>query len=101
MLAELQPLTEMLDAFFGEARELLQDLSKEQLNWRPLQGETREEMTSSLYGLALHTAFVAINGAAKAGGRRPDTYPEMTRGNSGIESKGESPERARQLLEKA
>jgi hypothetical protein len=49
MLAELQPLTEMLDAFFKEAEQLLQGLNKEQLNRRPLQGETREEITSSLF----------------------------------------------------
>ena len=101
MVHELQSLVEMLDAFFVEAQQLLTGLSSEQLNWRPTQSEAREEMTSSLYGLALHMALVAIRGAARAGGRVPGEYPELSQGNSGIESRGESPEHAIQLLEEA
>lgn len=101
MLAELQPLVEMLDAWFTEARELLKDLSKQQLNWRPIAGTAREETTSSLYGLALHLSFVALNGANRAGGRAPDVYPEMANGNNGIDTQGENAERALQILTEA
>lgn len=101
MLIELQPLLEMLDTYFAEAQGLLKDLSREQLNWRPIQENTREEMTSSLYGLALHIALVAINGAARAAGRSPVFYPEAQQGNNGIECEGESAERALQLLMEA
>ena len=101
MLTEMETLIEMLDAYFGQAKNLLQDLSREQLNWRPIQGETRSEMTSSLYGLALHLSFVAMRGAANVGGLQLDEYPEMAQGNNGIDAQGENPQRAIQLLEEA
>lgn len=101
MLNEMQILIGMLDAYFAEAQALLKDLSKEQLNWRPVQGETREEMSSSLYGLALHMAFVAMRGAANVGGRTLENYPEMREGNNGITALAESAERATQLLDNA
>lgn len=101
MLTELETLVEMLDAYFGQAQTLLQDLNREQLNWRPIEGETRAEMTSTLYGLALHLSFVAMRGAANVGGLHLDEYPEMAQGNNGIDTQGESPQRAIQLLEEA
>lgn len=101
MLAELQPLTEMLDAAFEKAQELLKGLNQQQLNWRPIEGATREEMTSSLYGLALHLSFVALNGANRIIGRAPDIYPEAEQGNNGIQAHGESAARALQVLVEA
>ncbi len=101
MLAELQVFTDLLNSWFSEAQRLLQDLSTEQLNWRPLVGETREQMSSSLYGLALHTSFVAMRGAANAGNRTLENYPELVQGNNGIESISEGAERALALLEEA
>ena len=101
MINEMHSLIEMLDAYFSEAQSLIRALSKKQLNWRPIEGETREEMSSSLYGLALHIAFVAMRGAANVGGRSLENYPEMHKGNNGLAAQAESSERAEQLLEQA
>jgi hypothetical protein len=96
MLAELQPLIEMLDRAFDEAEKLLQDLNSAQLNWHPLESATRSEMTSSLYGLALHLSFVAIKGASRVLGQIPDlaAFPEAAQGNNGIDSPGDGADHA-------
>lgn len=103
MISEMQTLMELLDSAFAEARSLLQDLSIEQLNWRPMTGESRAEWTSSLYGLTLHLAFVAIKGANRVMGQAAnlDAYPEASEGNNGIARQGSEVERALQVLEKA
>lgn len=48
MVSEMHTLMELLDNAFEEAQSLLQNLSIEQLNWRPITGESRAEMISSV-----------------------------------------------------
>jgi len=77
MQAEFIPLWDLLEHYFGEARKLLEGLSTEKLNWKPLAGDSQSEATNSLYGLALHIAFVSMQIAAKAVGQAPLDYPEI------------------------
>ena len=101
MLAELKPLMELLDAFFEETKELLDGLNVDQLNWRPISGDDSGEATNSLYGLALHISFVAMRGASNAARRIMPEYPEMNSGNNAVSTRGESAERAIQILNEA
>ncbi len=101
MLVEIKPLWELLEHYFREARKLVEGLSTEQLNWKPLEGDAQSEASNSLYGIALHIAFVSMSIAANIAGQPPPDYPEMRNGNSGLETVGESPERAIELLNEA
>jgi hypothetical protein len=103
MIPEMQTLMVLLDSAFEEAQSLLRDVSIEQLNWRPMTGESRAEMTSSLYGLTLHLAFVAIKGANRVMGHPAElsVYPEASAGNNGIALQGTDVERALHILAKA
>ncbi len=101
MLAEIEPLLDILDHYFREIRKLVGGLSTEQLNWKPLQGETQSEATNSLYATTLHISFVAIRIAAGAADKAPPDFPEMHQGNNGLEAIGTAPDRAIEMLNEA
>src|SRR5437868_13132695 len=77
MLAEMKPLLELLEHYFRETRKLVEGLSTEQLNWRPISGETQNEATNSLYGLAVHIALGIMQIAGRAAGKMPPDFPEL------------------------
>lgn len=101
MIAELHPLWELLNQYFDQARSLIDGLTIDQLNWRPIEGETEGEATNSLYGMTLHISFIALNSAARVANRAPQFYPEMELGNTGLIAVAEHPERALELLKAA
>ena len=101
MLAEMKPLLELLEHYFRETRKLVEGLSTEQLNWRPISAETQNEATNSLYGLVVHIALGVMQIAGRAAGKSPPDFPELHNGNMGIETVGEGPDRAIELLNEA
>ena len=98
MLPELEAIKRMLQYSHHHINAALEELDEEGLNWVP----TGVEATNSVYALALHIAWTQVAFAgAMLGERLRLEIPELEKGSTGLNLRGTSAERAKELLRKA
>src|SRR5690242_2214774 len=101
MLAELKQLVTMVEEYHVNIKKMLSEADAESLNWEP----TDDGQSNSIYGVAVHIALVEMLFSRRLGGAEgkaaiPDE-PEWGQGDIGLKSRGDNPERAVELLDRA
>jgi hypothetical protein len=98
MLPELEAAQNMLKYLHHHAKQELEGLDEEGLNWTP----PGVDAVNSIYGLALHIASSQVSfAAALIGERLKLEIPDLEKGGNLFQLHGNSAEQARTLLRQA